>query len=133
MAALTLSKSTFYEWKRLYQERGVDGLTVQPIPGGTPKLTDKQTSQLWRWIVGRDPRQFQFDFALWTRKIVGDLIRQKFDVEMTPARDREAAAPNRAVAAATALPRLSAGPREGAPVAGGGLPRYPGAGPRGGR
>jgi len=84
MAALRLSKSTFYEWKRLYQERGVDGLTVQPIPGGTPKLTDQQTSQLWRWIVGRDPRQFQFDFALWTRKIVGDLIRQKFDVEMTP-------------------------------------------------
>ncbi|MGH3565352.1 MAG: helix-turn-helix domain-containing protein, partial [Pseudonocardia sp.] len=41
MAALKLSKSTFYEWKRLYQERGVDGLTVQPIPGGTPKLTDQ--------------------------------------------------------------------------------------------
>jgi transposase len=84
MAALKLSKSTFYEWKRLYQERGVDGLKVQPIPGGTSKLTDKQTSQLWGWIVGRDPRQFQFDFALWTRKIVGDLIRQEFNVEMTP-------------------------------------------------
>ena len=34
--------------------------------------------------VGRDPRQFQFDFALWTRRIVRDLIRQQFDVEMTP-------------------------------------------------
>jgi transposase len=84
MVALKLSKSTFYEWKRLYQERGVDGLTVQPIPGGTPKLTDRQTSQLRGWIVGRDPRQFQFDFALWTRKIVGKLIVQKFDVKMTP-------------------------------------------------
>jgi len=47
-------------------------------------LTDQQTNQLLRWIIGRDPRQFQFDFALWTRKIVGDLIRRKFDVELTP-------------------------------------------------
>jgi len=44
-------------------------------------LTDRQTSQLRGWIVGRDPRQFQLDFALWTRKLVGDLIRRKFDVE----------------------------------------------------
>jgi transposase len=36
------------------------------------------------WLVGRDPRQFQFDFALWTRRIVRDLIRLQFDVEMTP-------------------------------------------------
>ena len=43
-----------------------------------------QTNQLLRWMIGRDPRQFQFDFALWTRKIVGDLIRRMFDVELTP-------------------------------------------------
>jgi transposase len=84
MVALKLSRSTFFEWKRLYRERGVKGLEVRPIPGGTPKLTDQQTNQLLRWIIGRDPRQFQFDFALWTRKIVGDLIRRMFDVEMTP-------------------------------------------------
>ncbi|MCA1676103.1 MAG: IS630 family transposase, partial [Actinobacteria bacterium] len=84
MTALKLSRSTFFEWKRLYRERGVKGLEVRPIPGGTPKLTDQQTNQLLRWIIGRDPRQFQFDFALWTRKIVGDLIRRKFDVELTP-------------------------------------------------
>ena len=68
MTALKLSRSTFFEWKRLYRERGVKGLEVRPIPGGAPKLTDQQTNQLLRWIVGRDPRQFQFDFALWTRK-----------------------------------------------------------------
>ena len=34
--------------------------------------------------MGRDPRQFQFDFALWTRKIVRDLIHAQFGVEMTP-------------------------------------------------
>jgi len=84
MVALKLSRSTFFEWKRLYRERGVKGLEVRPIPGGTAKLTDQQTNQLLRWMIGRDPRQFQFDFALWTRKIASDLIRRMFDVEMTP-------------------------------------------------
>src|SRR6266576_1981839 len=44
----------------------------------------RQTSQLRGWLVGHDPRQFQFDFALWTRKIVRELIRLQFGVEMTP-------------------------------------------------
>lgn len=82
--ALKLSRSTFFEWKRLYVAHGVDGLKVRPIPGGRSKLTDRQLGQLRGWLVGADPRQFQFDFALWTRKIVREVIRQKFGVEMTP-------------------------------------------------
>ena len=83
-AALKLSRTTYFQWKRAYETRGVEGLNVRPIPGGTPKLTDQQMSQLWQWLTGRDPRQFQFDFALWTRKIVRELILEKFGVEMTP-------------------------------------------------
>lgn len=82
-AALKLSRTTYFQWRRAYEERGAEGLKVRPIPGGAPKLTDQQTSQLFGWLASRDPRQFQFDFALWTRKIVRELIRQKFGVEMT--------------------------------------------------
>src|SRR6187455_1763507 len=84
MVALKLGRSTYFQWKRKYQEHGLNGLKVRPLPGAASKLTDQQTSQLRGWLVGRDPRQFQFDFALWTRRIVRDLIRQQFDVEMTP-------------------------------------------------
>jgi transposase len=83
MVALKLKRSTFFEWKKKYLAGGIEALKVRPLPGGTPKLTDQQMSQLRQWLVGRDPRQFQFDFALWTRKIVRDLIRRKFGVEMT--------------------------------------------------
>lgn len=82
--ALKLSRTTYFEWKRKYETHGAEGLMVRPIPGGTPKLTERQMSQLRAWIVGHDPRQFQLDFALWTRKLVGKLVREKFDVEMTP-------------------------------------------------
>jgi hypothetical protein len=32
-----------------------------------------------RWICGKDPRQFGFDFGLWTRRIVVELVEEKFD------------------------------------------------------
>jgi transposase len=83
-SALKLGRSTYFKWLRLYQGGGVAALEVRPIPGGQPKLTEKQEAQLRSWLVGKDPRQLQFEFALWTRKIVRELIFQRFGVEMTP-------------------------------------------------
>jgi transposase len=51
--------------------------------GPKPKLTDKQRQQVKAWIVGKDPRQYGFDFGLWTRRIVAELIGQKFGVSLT--------------------------------------------------
>jgi transposase len=84
MVALKLSRTTYFEWKKKYEEHGLDGLKVRPLPGAAPKLSDQQMGQLCGWLASRDPRQFQFDFALWTRKIVRDLILQRFGIEMTP-------------------------------------------------
>ena len=36
-----------------------------------------------RWINGKDPRQYGFDFGLWTRKAVGDLMARKFGVRLS--------------------------------------------------
>ena len=45
-------------------------------------LTDKQLLQLYKWLRG-SPHQLQFDFGLWTRKIVRDLIRREFGVDFS--------------------------------------------------
>lgn len=42
-------------------------------------MSDKQMVRLYSLIVGRDPRQFSFGFALWTRK----LIEQQFGVQLS--------------------------------------------------
>ena len=34
------------------------------------------------WINGKDPRQYEFDFGLWTRQIVAALIEQRFGVRL---------------------------------------------------
>jgi transposase len=50
---------------------------------GRPRtLTAAQERQVFRWINGRDPRQYGFDFGLWTRQIVSALIEKKFGVRL---------------------------------------------------
>jgi transposase len=38
---------------------------------------------VFRWINGKDPRQYGFDFGLWTRRIVAELIAERFDIELS--------------------------------------------------
>jgi hypothetical protein len=41
-----------------------------------------QERQVFRWVNGKDPRQYGFDFALWTRKVVAALIEREFGVKL---------------------------------------------------
>lgn len=59
-------------------------MRVQRPAGPAPKLTERQAAQLRGIIIGPDPRQLQFEFALWTREMVRELIRRKFGVAFTP-------------------------------------------------
>ena len=45
-------------------------------------MTPRQEQQVFRWVNGKDPRQYGLDFGLWTRSIVADLIARKFDVKL---------------------------------------------------
>jgi transposase len=38
---------------------------------------------VFRWINGKNPRQYGFDFGLWTRQIVRELITQRFGVRLS--------------------------------------------------
>ena len=35
-----------------------------------------------RWIVGKDPRQYGFNFGWWSRRIVQDLVRLRMNLEI---------------------------------------------------
>jgi len=38
---------------------------------------------LYSLIAGKDPRHYSFGFVLWTRKLVADLIEQKFGARLS--------------------------------------------------
>jgi transposase len=73
-----LCRTSIYRWLRAEQAGGMEALRSRQHPGPVPTLTDKQKQQVRTWICGKDPRQYGFDFGLWTRHIVVDLIAQKF-------------------------------------------------------
>jgi transposase len=78
-----VGRSTVYNWWKEYQKKGPAALVVKMAPGRTPRLTDKQMATLRKLVIGRDPRQLQFDFAMWTRQMVRDLISREFGVDYT--------------------------------------------------
>jgi transposase len=80
MDSYGLCRTTYYKWTRKMEERGVTKLLSAKPTGRPSSLDDRQKSQVFRWINGKDPRQYGFDFGLWTRKIVAALILEKFGI-----------------------------------------------------
>src|SRR5712691_9257805 len=78
MKSLGLWRTSIYPWLRRYEDKGMEALVEKIAQGPEPKLTEKQRQQVKRWILGKDPRQYGFDFGLWSRRIVQALIQKKF-------------------------------------------------------
>jgi len=82
MKSLGLCRTTIYRWLRAYDKGGTPSLKASKAAGPRYKLTNKQKSQVRTWIVGKDPRQYGFDFGLWTRAIVAELIKKKLGLAL---------------------------------------------------
>lgn len=80
---LKVARSSVFDWQKAYREHGAEGLRTKKTRGPKAKLTDGQMSQLYRLIVGSDPRQLSFGFALWTREMVQELIFRQFAVRLS--------------------------------------------------
>lgn len=81
--SLGFCRTSIYKWLRAYRKRGDGALASRKSAGPRPKLRDSQKRRVRKWIVGKDPRQWGFDFGLWTRKIVQQMMVDKFGVSLT--------------------------------------------------
>jgi transposase len=82
MRSLGLCRTAIYPWLRKFEDQGWEGLAERIAQGPEPKLSEKQRQQVRRWILGKDPRQYGFDFALWTRRIVQALLQERLGIEL---------------------------------------------------
>ena len=82
-ASLGMARGTVYGWLAKYRDGGKEALKAKPVPGRRPKLTGEQMRRLYTLITGSDPRQLEFEFALWTRELVRALIRREFKVSLS--------------------------------------------------
>ena len=78
-----LGARTIYPWLKLAREKGISALAPKARTGRNRKLSPIEEQEVKRWIIGNDPRQFGFDFGLWTREIVSNLIKDRFDVALS--------------------------------------------------
>jgi transposase len=82
-AALGMTRAAVYAWLAKYRQGGLEALRARPVPGRPPKLTGAQLARLYTLVVGNDPRQLRFAFALWTRAMVRELVRREFGVRLS--------------------------------------------------
>ena len=74
-----------YGWINRYKDGGFEALKTRPITGRPPKLSDAQRTELAEILLCKNPTDFGFYKAMWTRDIVASVIKQRFSVTMHPA------------------------------------------------
>jgi len=82
--AYGFNRTTIYKWLKaaLRPGMGTKALRSTKATGRPRTLTPAQETQVFRWINGRDPRQYGLDFGLWTRAVVAELIEKKFGIRL---------------------------------------------------
>lgn len=78
---LRCGRSTVFGWVAAAKAGTLPARPTSP-PGPTPKLTDAQRAKLYAMLF-KAPEQYEFDFGLWTRAMVAELIQRKFGVSMS--------------------------------------------------
>ena len=82
IASYGFNRTTIYKWINAAQEAGDEALRSTTGTGRPRTLTPAQEQQVFRWVNGRDPRQYGLDFGLWTRAVVAELIERKFGIKL---------------------------------------------------
>lgn len=82
--AYGFNRTTIYKWlKAAFRPGGgIKALRSTKATGRPRSLSPAQERRVFRWINGRDPRQYGLDFGLWTRNVVAELIEKKFGVRL---------------------------------------------------
>ena len=82
MKSYGLCRTSIYRWLRAEKRGGERALRARKHSGPKAKLAPQQKLRVRRWINGKDPRQYGFDFGLWTRQIVAALIAERGGVKL---------------------------------------------------
>lgn len=85
IASYGFHRCVIYRWLKAAAGRGkgLRALTARKASGRPRTLSAEQERQVFRWINGKNPMQYGFDFGLWTRAIVRELVEQKFGIRLS--------------------------------------------------
>lgn len=81
--AMGFNRASIYNWLSMYRAGGWDALEARKRGGRPRKLNRRIIRWVYRVVVGSDPRQYKFPFALWTRNAIATLIYQRYDIRLS--------------------------------------------------
>lgn len=82
---LGVNRRSMYSWLALYRHGGWGALDAQKR-GGRPHLLDaKAMKWVYDLVTLKNPLQLKFPFALWTAKMIGKAIKDKFGIPLSKA------------------------------------------------
>jgi transposase len=76
------ARSIFY-WLARYRSGGWHGLQTGSRSGRPSKLGEADMRWIYETVTEGDPRQEGFPFALWTLKMIGQLIRRELGIKLS--------------------------------------------------
>jgi transposase len=83
--ALGVQRNTVYGWLARYRAGGVGALDARKRGGRPRKLDGKALKWIFETVSTKNPQQLEFKFALWTARMIGELIRKRFKVTLSKA------------------------------------------------
>lgn len=83
--ALGINRVTLYGWLSRYRGGGWGALDARKRGGRRPKLDAKAMRWIYQTVTEKNPLQLKFTFALWTAKMVGHIIYQRFHIRLSKA------------------------------------------------
>jgi transposase len=81
--AMGFTRACIYNWLAMYRAGGWNALDARKRGGRPRKLNGRIIRWVYRVVVGKDPRQYKFPFALWTRNAIATLIYQRYDIRLS--------------------------------------------------
>ncbi|MCI0468698.1 MAG: IS630 family transposase, partial [Nitrospirae bacterium] len=80
-----IGRRTIYGWLSRYRNGGWDALDAHKRGGRPPKLDGKAVQWIYKTVTMKNPMQMKFTFALWTSKMIGEVIYRRFGVKLSKA------------------------------------------------
>jgi transposase len=83
--ALQVSRQALYGWLARYRDGGWGNLDAKKRGGRRPKLDARAMKWVYDTVTMKNPLQMKFTFALWTARMVGKAIADRFGMTLSKA------------------------------------------------